>query len=134
MTVSTFVVGDSIALGLAEAMHPTVNYSAKVGIPSAEVLQRTPVSSFYDVMIVSAGSNDPMNPRLVYNLRAIRHKVQARQVIWILPVSAMARSAVANVAAENGDPTVSFKPGPDNVHPKSYGSLAASIKIIMLAR
>ena len=132
MTVRTFIVGDSIAEGVAQVLRPTGS-STKVGISSYEVLKRVP-TAFYDVLIVSAGSNDSDNPALFNNLVGIVHSTQSRQIIWILPVNPTARDAVVRVADAFGSATVSFKPGPDNVHPRSYESLAASIKIIMIVR
>lgn len=122
--VSCAIVGDSIAVGLAP--HLGFCYvDAKVGIPSAQVIARMDPDVM--VTVVSAGSNDPDNPKLKDNLRLIRARTK-NPVLWILPVHPRARAIVREVAAEFKDPTVSFKPSRDNVHPASYGALAQTIR------
>jgi hypothetical protein len=119
---SCAVVGDSIALGIAEQI-PACRHNAKVGIESNEVIVR--VDATAAVNVVSAGSNDPLNPMLRDNLERIRNR--ARRVIWILPIHTNARAAVRAVAAAHGDPTVSFVPADDRVHPQSYATLAQTV-------
>ena len=119
---SCAVVGDSIALGVSQQM-PGCRRNAKIGIPSDDVIDR--IDGAAEINIVSAGSNDPHNPRLHDNLKRIRS--QAKRVVWILPVEATARAAVAQVAAAHGDPAVAFEVSDDRVHPRSYADLAQAV-------
>jgi hypothetical protein len=116
------VIGDSIAVGIA-AQLPACRRNAKIGIPSTAVVSRVDKSAA--VTVVSAGSNDPLNPKLTENLKRIRNR--AKRVVWVLPVNPKARAAVKAVAAAYGDPTVSFAPAGDHVHPQSYAALANAV-------
>ena len=117
------IAGDSIAVGTGPHLRQCVT-NAKVGISSAAIIPRVGNAK---LLIVSAGSNDPNNPRLEDNLRAIRAKGNAREVVWILPANMNAALTVSKVARSYGDRTVSFTPGRDGIHPRSYRALAASI-------
>ena len=120
--MTCLIAGDSIAVGAATAeglsprWRPACTVNAKVGIPSAQIIGRI---SAADLTVISAGSNDPDNPRLFANLLAIRAKVTGK-VLWIVPVNSIAAGKVLNVAAHYGDATVTFTPGSDHVHPQSY--------------
>lgn len=117
------IIGDSIALGLALAM-PQCDSQAVIGAPSSTIREwRLP--KCYDVAVISAGSNDPRNPDLARNLRAIRGRICASKVIWILPANAAARAAVTREAG--ADPTISFRAARDGVHPRSYSALARAV-------
>lgn len=113
------VVGDSIALGVGTELHRCV-VDATVGIPSADVIGRV---QHANVLVVSAGSNDARSPALEHNLRAIRAKASSK-VIWISPMDPVAAAAVRRVARLHGDQVVHFTPRPDNIHPRSYPTLA----------
>lgn len=126
---SCAVVGDSIAVAAGQHMR-TCKIDAKSGIASNAVIAR--VDPFADVNVVSAGSNDPANPRLRANLESIRSR--ASRVIWILPINIRARAEVQAVATAHGDPVVSFAPAGDHVHPRSDVDLARSIAAVMHAR
>jgi hypothetical protein len=126
---SCAVVGDSIAAGAGQYMRKC-KVNAKIGISSHAVIGR--VDPAADVNVVSAGSNDPANPNLRVNLESIRSR--AGRVIWILPIDTRARAEVQAVAAEHGDPVVSFAPAGDHVHPRSEVGLARSIAALMGAR
>jgi len=123
MVTTCAIVGDSIA-DMLVPYFKECEHSAKSGISSAKVLGRTP--SGKTVVIVSAGSNDPDNPRLKDNLRAIRAKHNDR-VIWIVPAVAVAREAVVAVAAEHHDDVVFFVAGHDHVHPHYLRPLAQAL-------
>ena len=124
------IVGDSIAVGTATAgglsarWRPPCIMDAKVGIPSVQVIGRVHDAS---LLVVSAGSNDPDNPKLADNLEAIRAKATGK-VLWILPVNYRARIIVEAVAASHGDMVVAFTPGRDHVHPLSYVPILAEIQ------
>jgi hypothetical protein len=126
---SCAVVGDSIAVGAGQYI-AACRVNAKIGISSRAVIDRVDPSA--DVNVVSAGSNDPDNPHLRGNLERIRSR--AKRTIWILPIETRARAAVQAVAAEHGDPVVSFAPASDHVHPRSEVALARSIAAAMGGR
>lgn len=119
-------VGDSIAVGLAAAMH-CVPY-AKVGRSSgtqAAIMHSVSAS----LVIISLGSNDPSNPRLLQNLRSVRSKIAGKRVVWIAPFNQQAAASVFKAAAENGDGVVALSgmPSHDHVHPANYHTLARRI-------
>ena len=116
------IAGDSIAVGIGQHLRQCVT-NAKVGISSAAVIQRVGNAN---LLIVSAGSNDPRNPRLEANLKAIR--ARADRVIWIVPQNRRAAQVVFSVARFFGDSVVTFTPSRDGIHPKSYGVLAESVR------
>jgi hypothetical protein len=116
-------IGDSIAVGYGQVAQCTIN--ARVGASSGEIARKARGAGF---CVISAGSNDPDNPRLVDNLLAIRRKVSnCSSVVWIVPVNQRAAHAVRQVAAKFGDRAVPFKPSKDNVHPKSYVALYKAV-------
>ena len=122
---SCAIAGDSIAAGVGAQM-PQCHTDAKVGTPSADIIHRVPAGHI-GLMIISAGSNDPLNPRLGDNLNAMRRRAGGG-VTWIAPVNPRARSVVDSVAHAHGDRVVTFTPGPDGVHPRSYPELAHAIQ------
>jgi hypothetical protein len=126
---SCAIVGDSIAAGAGKYV-AGCRVNAKIGIPSGAVIDR--VDPAVEVNVVSAGSNDPDNPKLRANLEHIRDR--AKRVVWILPIDARARAAVEAVAAEHRDPVVTFEPGGDRVHPRSEEALAKSIDAVVSAQ
>ena len=123
------IVGDSIAGGLAEQMKNCA-VNARASIPAAEIIGRARDA---DVLIVSAGSNDPHNPALVDELEALRAKTRGR-VIWISPIDPMAAQAVASVARRHGDTIVQFMPAADGVHPRSYDKLSDDVRSAIAKR
>ena len=115
------VIGDSIAVGTGAVLHMETH--ARVGAGSCAIMSMVPGGQ-YDVAVISAGVNDSPGPCL----ENIRARLHARRIIWILPAPVnSARSHVAAVAAEHGDGTVSYTPGADHLHPRSYSELAGQI-------
>jgi hypothetical protein len=114
---------DSIAWGAVHlgGLHATA--AARVGAPSCEALRRLPRRHF-DAVVVSAGVNDPPGRCLA----ALRAALDADVVVFVLPppINA-ARAHIAAVAAAHGDRTVSYAPGRDGLHPRSYPALARAI-------
>lgn len=110
------IMGDSIALGLV-ALIPGCAFDASVGRPSSRIHGATA-----DFVILSAGSNDPLNPRLETELLRIRRTTEGN-VIWIVPTQPRAAGIVRRVAAKFGDIAIIFKPGRDGIHPASYPKL-----------
>lgn len=122
---SGYVAGDSIAVGVAQQLHWAHN--AKVGAPSSNIVGRVPDHAGYNLVVISAGSNDPTNPRLGANLELMRRRAGGG-VLWIAPVEPHARAVVNQVARAHGDHVVSFVPGRDGIHPRSYPELAHAIQ------
>jgi hypothetical protein len=119
------IAGDSIAEGLGHVMKQCTT-NAKIGIPSKQIVDRVP-TSHYGMVIISAGSNDADNAHLGDNLSTMRRRVGGGSVTWIAPIDPRAHSAVDKVAKAHGDRVVTFTPGHDNVHPRSYEALARTI-------
>ncbi len=120
------IAGDSIAVGVAPYL-PRCAVNAKVGITSTAIIRRVGAAN---LLIISAGSNDPRNPRLINNLKSIRAKATGR-VIWIQPIDPVAAAAVRRVAALHGDHVVTFSPARDHVHPASDKTLATRVRAVM---
>ena len=119
-------VGDSIAVGIGQAMHCSIN--AKVGASSSFIAKHTSSAST-KVVVISAGSNDPHNPNLDKNLEHIRNRVNGSTVIWILPYNRTAANAVRSVANKYNDSYIDLatQKTRDGVHPSSYKSVANKI-------
>ena len=119
-------IGDSIAVGLAQALH--CRPFAKIGRSSgtqAAVMQQ--VSAH--LAIISLGSNDPMNRNLPLNLLRVRSQVDAGKVVWIAPRNRHAAAAVRQIATRMGDRIVwlSDFSSHDGVHPASYQRVGRSV-------
>ena len=125
MLNSCAIFGDSIAVGLSWFIKSCA-VTAKVGMSSGWILAHA-YSGNFDTVYVSAGSNDPSNPSLFQNLEGIRQKNPNAKYVWILPVNYKASLANKLVANMYHDRTVSFTPGPDHVHPRSYQELSKKV-------
>jgi hypothetical protein len=128
LAVACFIVGDCIATrpyGLG-GRFSQCGVSAKIGASSSAIVPRVPAVPL-KWLVISAGSNDPRNPKLEANLEAMRARASADRVIWVVPVHKAAAKAVRAVAAHHGDAVVPFIPGRDGVHPRSYGALARAV-------
>ena len=121
------IIGDSIAIDAGRHI-PQCIHDAKIGIGSAAIIGRVHDA---DLVVISAGSNDPHNPRLAANLRTIRAKITGH-VLWILPIDRTAALAVREVAAIRGDLIVTFEPAGDRVHPKTYTGIDAAIRAALV--
>jgi len=110
--LSSLAFGDSLALGFGQASHmPTF---AIVGIGSCALARITP-TTHYTFVLLSAGTNDP--PGLC--IEAIRAKLMADRVEWIVPVNG-ARSNIIAVAKSHGDALLFYDAGPNWPHPSAY--------------
>jgi lysophospholipase L1-like esterase len=117
------VVGDSIAVGLAQAA-PYCAVAAQSGITSARWVERfasslPPAST----VVISLGTNDPIQtPPTNGALWRVRASVSAGNVVWILPSAELrpnAHSQVNAVASKYGDYVVPVRPdylSPDRIH------------------
>lgn len=120
------IIGDSIAVGVAQQRF-NCTIDARVGLSSSAIAH---IVGDAEVTIISAGSNDPNNPKLITNLEAIRAK-RTGKVVWIIPVHPVAASSVLSVARKHQDSIVFFNPGKDKVHPKSYQTLAGYVRVYL---
>lgn len=128
------VVGDSIGVGVSEAMRHCKSY-ARIGINSStwnrQYLHQLEPSK---ILVISLGAND-RGINTVSNLRQLRIKTTAETVYWILPNKGrnpVAYDAVKSVATEYGDilierPTENISS--DGVHPTRTGYKKLSEKI-----
>lgn len=116
-------LGDSIAVGISQ--HSRCRKAAIVGVPSAKILTMAKNVSA-DTVVISAGSNDPHNPKLKSNLIGIRQSINTKRVIWIAPYNDRAARIVREVAAIYGDGYISLTnyTSNDRVHPRNYRLLA----------
>jgi hypothetical protein len=122
--IDCVAVGDSIAVGTGQAMGCEIR--AHIGWSSSKIVNLANGAT-KELCIISAGSNDPKNPKLLINLKTIRGKLNCVKVVWILPVNPTASSAVRKAAVKN-DCLITFSPSKDKVHPKSYKKVADTIK------
>jgi hypothetical protein len=123
VNLDCYIIGDSIAAGSARAVREC-SVDAKIGISSTAIIGRAHDAA---LVVISAGSNDPKNPRLRQNLETIRAKA-TRRVLWIVPIDKTAAAAVRYTAAKHGDGLITFAPAKDNVHPHYYGPVATQIR------
>lgn len=120
-------IGDSIAVGVGQQLRCEI--MAQVGrATSAQAASMKWVNR--DLVIISLGSNDPMSPTLLQDLRRVRAQVVAERVVWVVPYHRGAASAVYRVAEERRDGMVDLRlfATKDRVHPVSYGEVAANVK------
>ena len=112
-------VGDSLALGFGEASDFETH--AVVGEPSCPnkkwqgILNMVPAKHFR-FMLISAGTND-VPGRCI---EAIRAKVDADTIMWVIPVNG-ARQHVLSVAKAHHDLELHYTPDKRHwPHPKAY--------------
>ena len=117
----TLALGDSIALGTGQAIHAET--VAVKGMGSCAIERMMPAKHF-DRAVISAGVNDA--PGLCVD--AILARVDADKVIVILPPGInSARKHIEAAAAAHHFKTISFIPGNDGLHPRSYAEVAAKV-------
>ena len=111
-------IGDSIAVGL-EQLDTNCAIYARVGASSEFIARQYRNADAEDYVVISMGSNDPNNPRLLQNAERLRRTITARRVVWILPYNRTAAGDIAIVAREFRDSVIDLKPIPsrDGLHP-----------------
>ncbi len=122
------LIGDSIAEDL-RSFFRECEANVKLGIGTKAIAARVPPRA--DLIVVSAGSNDYLDPGLVSRLQALRSRAGAARVIWIRPAPASAGAAVDSVARAHGDAVVPFvvsRTDREHIHPQSNRALAADIR------
>ena len=127
------IVGDSIAVGVANVRTECVSYS-KGGINSHQWLNSNVGKSPYvaKTVIISLGSNDHKYVKTESELRTIRQLTKADRVYWILPaIKPDVQEIVRKVAAQYGDTVLPItRLQADGVHPSwaGYKKLAEETK------
>jgi len=127
------IVGDSIAVGTAQARPECISYS-QGGINSRNWLNKnignTPLQA--RSVIISLGSNDHKHVKTESELRVIRTLTKADRVYWILPaIKPDIQEVVKKIAAEHGDIVLPItRLQKDGVHPSwaGYKELAEKTK------
>lgn len=111
-------IGDSIAVGLEQLDTKCAVY-ARVGASSEFITRQYRNADAEDYVVISMGSNDPGNPRLIENAERLRRNISARRVIWILPYNRVAAGDIEIVARQFRDSVVDLRPIPsrDGIHP-----------------
>jgi lysophospholipase L1-like esterase len=135
------IIGDSIAVGTANARPECVSY-AKGGINSHQWINQNvgklPLQA--KTVIISLGSNDHKYVKTMSELRTIRELTKADRVYWILPHGNNPKSNISiediqsmvkTVAQENNDIVLPItRVQKDNIHPSwaGYKELAEKTK------
>ena len=118
------IVGDSIAVGVANVRTECVSYS-KGGINSHQWLNSNVGKSPYvaKTVIIILGSNDHKYVKTESELRTIRQLTKADRVYWILPaIKPDVQEIVRKVAAQYGDTVLPItRLQADGVHPSWAG-------------
>jgi hypothetical protein len=122
------LIGDSIAEDL-RSFFRECQASVKLGIGTKAIAALVPAHA--DLIVVSAGSNDYLDPGLLSRLQALRARAGSAHVIWIQPAPMSAAAAVQTVAHAHGDALVPFavsRTDREHIHPQSNRTLAAAIR------
>jgi hypothetical protein len=124
------IIGDSIANGVSHGM-PDCVVKAEIGIDARTFIVKHLKSAFvqdgeYHKVIISLGSNNHDNQKILTDLRLIRSKIHGEKVYWILPSEKQpqSRTDVLVVAGENMDYVIDLPVkllGPDQIHPRVAG-------------
>lgn len=139
--IDCMIIGDSIAVGTAHFKQECVADYAQGGINSHQWNQKFKnVNLSASMMIISLGTNDHQYVKTRNELEAMRARVTANQVYWILPIGNSPKSGVSletiqatvtAVAKQYGDTVI---PIPyvqkDGIHPswRGYEQIAAEAK------
>jgi hypothetical protein len=130
--IDCMIVGDSIAVGIANVRTECVSYS-KGGINSKQWVNqnigKTPLVA--KSVIISLGSNDHKYINTESELRTIRQLTKADRVYWVLPAGNLKASEVSiqyiqltikEIANEYGDIVLPIsKLQKDGIHPSWAG-------------
>lgn len=121
------IIGDSIAVGVAE-VRQDCDSVAVVGISSSNFNKRyrssARISGSYSTAVISLGTNDGNTTVTKDTLLALRNRLNAERVLWILPPRSKPnqRAVVLEVARISQDGTISTSDvSPDGIHPTARG-------------
>lgn len=131
--IPCLILGDSHAVATAAEVRTIVGeqcaFVTQNGLSSSAILKRTPTIA-YAAAVISAGANDAENPDLAANLYAIRGRLKAGRVLWLLPYNRDAAAVVGWVAQRWGDQVIDLswaRARKDGVHCVSYSWVARSV-------
>ena len=138
--IDCMIIGDSIAVGTHQQRPECVAY-AKVGITSSQWNQQNSARELTaNTVIISLGSNDHKGVYTHKELSAMRERVRATRVFWILPAGNnpiggvdihYIQQVVKEIAEQHGDTVLPIRSlGKDRVHPtgSEYRELALQTK------
>lgn len=124
------IVGDSIAVGTHQ-FAPKCELQGRGGINTWQFNRMYPGKFAAGVVIISLGSNDHQHVKTKQELEAMRKRVQAQQVFWILPAGNLKASNVPiqkvqdwvrEVAQEYNDEVLPIRGlQKDGIHPSWSG-------------
>ncbi len=123
--IDCLILGDSIAVGVGQA-RPACETVAKTGINSSTFVQTLlpTAPKAARTIVISLGVNDGADMPTLATLQALRSRVLAQQVTWLLPaIKDNVRRAIRTVAAHYNDRIVDTagQAGPDHLHPTGDG-------------
>ena len=129
--IDCLILGDSIAVGTHRQRPECVAY-AKVGITSSQWNQQNSARELTaNTVIISLGSNDHKGVYTHKELSAMRERVQATRVFWILPAGKnphggvdirYIQQVVREIAEQHGDTVLSIPSlSKDGIHPLGPG-------------
>ena len=121
--IECLIVGDSIAVGTAH-FRPECAVMAKSGINSKDWNEKHYHDQLKsDTVIISLGSNDLKTLNTFREIIALRQRIQARRVFWILPANKPQKVELIKMVAEEYKDTIIpiSKVSTDKVHPTPQG-------------
>lgn len=129
------IMGDSIAVGVSQVRKECTAIVQK-SISSANYLKKFTTFEPTRVAVISLGTNDNKIDTKA-NVEAIRNRLKADHVFWILPIEKRKPDEfkiLQAVAAAHGDTVIvrnDANTSPDGVHPtaKGYKELADKTKV-----
>lgn len=129
---SCLILGDSLAQGVSYYLPSCLSYT-KIGLTTDKALDYYRSFPFEEVVVISLGINDHNSGAALKNLRYIRNRIQAKQVIWFIPSADQStQDAIAMVAAEWKDKVIVIAEvtGEKQLHPtpSGYKKLADAVR------
>ena len=128
--IECLILGDSIAVGTAQARPECVAY-AKTSLNTSQFNKKYPQNFNGKVVVISLGSNDHKYIKTEKELFKLRERVQAETVYWILPAGNSKTSEipvvriqehVESIAEMYGDWIIRIPSlSKDGVHPTAKG-------------
>lgn len=121
--IDCLILGDSIAVGTAH-FRPECTVLAKSGINSHDWNNRYYHNTLIaNTVIISLGSNDLKTLHTFKEIIALRQRVSAGRVFWILPANKPEKAELIKMVAESYHDTVLpiAKVSTDKVHPTGQG-------------
>lgn len=128
--IECLILGDSIAVGTHQ-FRPECAVMAKGGINSRDWNKNWKDAALdAKIVVISLGSNDYAGIRTREEIDALRARVHATHVFWVLPaIKPAVQEIVKTVAAKHNDTVIGIpKLSADGVHPSwsGYREIAAA--------